>query len=136
MESTMSTINKELYDALIEAKVGEDTATNAARSVQGQEQNKRLDNIDKRLIVVETKLDTVSVQVNGHNERLDDIERRLTVVETKLDAVSAQINGHNKRLDNIERRLTVVENKLDTTNRLIWIVIAGVAGILVKTLLV
>jgi len=80
MESTMSTINKELYDALIEAKVGEDTATKAARSVQGEEQNKRLDNIDKRLIVVETKLDTV--------------------------------------------------------NRLLWIVIAGVAGLLIKTLLV
>ena len=30
MESTMSTINKELYDALIEAKVGEETATKAA----------------------------------------------------------------------------------------------------------
>ena len=80
MESTMSTINKELYDALIEAKVGEETATKAARSVQGEEQNKRLDNIDKRLIVVETKLDTV--------------------------------------------------------NRLLWIVIAGVAGLLIKTLMV
>ena len=80
MESTMSTINKELYDALIEAKVGEETATKAARSVQGEEQNKRLGNIDKRLIVVETKLDTI--------------------------------------------------------NRLLWIVIAGVAGILIKTLLV
>ena len=80
MESAMSAINKELYDALIEARVGEETATNAARSVQGEEQNKRLDNIDKRLTVVETKLDTV--------------------------------------------------------NRLLWIVTAGVAGILIKTVLV
>ena len=80
MESAMSAINKELYNALIEARVGEETATNAARSVQGEEQNKRLDNIDKRLTVVETKLDTV--------------------------------------------------------NRLLWIVTAGVAGILIKTVLV
>ena len=108
MESTMSTINKELYDALIEAKVGEETASNAAKSVQGEEQNKRLDNIDKRLIVVETKLDTVSTQGDRQNERLDNIEKRITIVETKLD----------------------------TTNRLLWIVIAGVAGILIKTLLV
>ena len=108
MESAMSAINKELYDALIEARVGEETATNAARSVQGEEQNKRLDNIDKRLIVVENKLDTVAAQGDRHGERLDKIDRRLTVVETKLD----------------------------TVNRLLWIVTAGVAGILIKTVLV
>ncbi len=80
MERTMSTINKELYDALIEADVGYENATKAARSVQGDKQNERLENIDKRLVIVETKV--------------------------------------------------------DTTNRLLWIVIAGVAGILIKTLLV
>ena len=80
MERTMSTINKELYDALIEANVGGEKATKAARSVQGDKQNERLENIDKRLVIVETKV--------------------------------------------------------DTTNRLLWIVIAGVAGILIKTLLV
>ena len=80
MERTMSTINKELYDALIEADVGDEKATKAARSMQGDKQNERLENIDKRLVIVETKV--------------------------------------------------------DTTNRLLWIVIAGVAGILIKTLLV
>ena len=80
MERTMSSINKELYDALIEADISEEKATEAARSVQDGRQNERLENIDKRFVVVETKL--------------------------------------------------------DTTNRLLWIVIAGVAGILVKTLLV
>ena len=132
----MSTINKELYDALIEAKVGEETATNAARSVQGEEQNKRLDNIDNRLIVVENKLDRVSAQGDRHNERLDKIDNRLTVVENKLDRVSVQGDRHNERLDKIDTRLTVVETKLDTVTRLLWIVTAGVAGILIKTLLV
>ena len=80
MEHTMSSINKELYDALIEANISEEKATAAARSVQDGKQNDRLENIDKRLVVVETKL--------------------------------------------------------DTTNRLLWVVIAGVAGILTKTLLV
>ena len=108
MESTISTINEELYHALIEAKVGEETATNAARSVQGEEQNKRLGNIDKRLIVVENMLDRVSAQGDRHNERLDKIDSRLTVVETKLDTVT----------------------------RLLWIITVGVAGILIKTLLV
>ena len=42
MERTMSTINTELYDALIEADVGDEKATKAARSVQGDKQNERL----------------------------------------------------------------------------------------------
>ena len=41
-----------------------------------------------------------------------------------------------ERLDNIDKRLVIIETKLDTTICLLWIVIAGVAGILFKTPLV
>ena len=47
-----------------------------------------------------------------------------------------QGDKQNERLENIDKRLVIVETKVDTTNRLLWIVIAGVAGILIKTLLV
>jgi len=40
-----------------------------------------------------------------------------------------------RRLGAVETRLAVVETKLETVTRLQWILVAGVAGILVKTLL-
>jgi len=49
----MSTLNKEIYEALLEAGVTADSASRAAESVEHSD-------LDKRLAIVETKLDTIT----------------------------------------------------------------------------
>ena len=49
----MSTLNKEIYEALLEAGVTKDSASLAAESVEHS-------NLDIRLAIVETKLDTIT----------------------------------------------------------------------------
>lgn len=46
-----------------------------------------------------------------------------------------RIEALERRVGAVETRLAVVETKLETITRLLWILVAGVAGILVKTLL-
>ncbi|MBE9525715.1 MAG: hypothetical protein IME94_01965 [Proteobacteria bacterium] len=49
----MSTLNKEIYEALLEAGVTKTSASLAAESVEHSD-------LDKRLAIVETKLDTIT----------------------------------------------------------------------------
>ncbi len=49
----MSTLNKEIYEALLEAGATKDSASRAAESVEHSD-------LDKRLAIVETKLDTIT----------------------------------------------------------------------------
>jgi len=49
----MSTLNKEIYEALLEAGVTKDSASRAAESIEHSD-------LDKRLAIVETKLDTIT----------------------------------------------------------------------------
>jgi len=49
----MSTLNKEIYEALLEAGVTKASASLAAESVEHSD-------LDKRLAIVETKLDTIT----------------------------------------------------------------------------
>ncbi len=56
----MSSSNKELYDALIEGDTSKERATEAARSVQESSQTERLKNIDKHLVLVETRLGAIN----------------------------------------------------------------------------
>ncbi len=49
----MSILNKEIYEAFLEAGVTKDSASRAAESVEHSD-------LDKRLAIVETKLDTIT----------------------------------------------------------------------------
>ena len=49
----MSILNKEIYEAFLEAGVAKDSATRAAEPVEHSD-------LDKRLAIVETKLDAIS----------------------------------------------------------------------------
>ncbi len=49
----MSILNKEIYEAFLEAGVAKDSAARAAESVEHSD-------LDKRLAIVETKLDAIS----------------------------------------------------------------------------
>ena len=59
----MTIANMELYEALKAANAPEEIAMKAAVSIA--EPNNRLDQIDKRLAVLETKLDMVQWMVGG-----------------------------------------------------------------------
>ena len=49
----MSILNKEIYEAFLEAGVSKDSASRAAEAVEHSD-------LDKRLAIVETKLDTIT----------------------------------------------------------------------------
>ena len=49
----MSILNKEIYEAFLEAGVNKDSASRAAEAVEHSD-------LDKRLAIVETKLDTIT----------------------------------------------------------------------------
>jgi len=49
----MSTLNKEIYEAFLEAGVAKESASRAAEAVEHSD-------LDKRLAIVETKLDAIT----------------------------------------------------------------------------
>jgi len=49
----LSILNKEIYEAFLEAGVSKDSASRAAEAVEHSD-------LDKRLAIVETKLDTIT----------------------------------------------------------------------------
>lgn len=55
-----------------------------------------------------------------------------SVLNEKLED---RIEALERRMSAVETRLAVVETKLETITRLQWILVAGVAGILIKTVL-
>lgn len=59
-----------------------------------------------------------------------------SVMNEKInDKQQDRLSSFGQRLGAIETRLAVVETKLDTVTRLSWVLVAGVAGTLIKTLL-
>ena len=51
------------------------------------------------------------------------------------EKLADRIEALERRMSAVETRLAVVETKLETITRLLWILVAGVAGILIKTVL-
>ncbi len=106
----MSTMLKEVYDAFISAGAEESKASAAAEAITRQF-------VDKTDSSLATKNDIRGVKTGFQDLR---------------GAVHEDIQGVREDVHLLDKRLVIVETKLDTVNKLLWIVIAGVAGVLIK----
>ena len=133
----MSMINKELYDALLEANVSDEKATAAARSlVSGKEDTADL---KARLTFAE------EFQVSG-KEHIADLKARLASVEesrsvAKQDIADIKEDISNMKLDISNMKADIANMKLDIADlkarlllveKLQWAILIGVIGILIK----
>ena len=64
----MSAINKELYDALREGNISEETAAKAARSVLNEKLEDRIEALERRMSAVETRLAVVETKLEDDHE--------------------------------------------------------------------
>lgn len=102
----MAMINKELYDALLEANISEEKATAAARSL------------------VSGKEDTA------------DLKARLAFVEESRSAGKKDIADIKKDISDMKVSIAGLEARMQLAEKLQWAILISVIGIIIKDFIV
>ena len=105
----MSMINKELYDALLEANVSDEKATAAARSL------------------VSGKEDTADLKV-----RLASVEESRSATKQDIADIKEDISNMKLDIANMKADIAHLKARLSLAEKLQWAILAGVIGILIK----
>lgn len=99
----MSTMIREIYDALKEAGASEEKAAAAAEALAGYPR------YEERFTHVENRLERVEERLTHIEGRLERVEDRLAHVENRLDRVEERLTQVEGRLERVEERLNRVE---------------------------
>ena len=137
----MAMINKELYDALLEANISEEKATAAARSlVSGKEDTADL---KARLAFVEEsrsagKKDIADIKKDTSGMKVDISNVKTDISNMKADISNMKADISNVKADISDMKVSIagLEARIQLAEKLQWAILISVIGIIIKDFIV
>ena len=83
-------------------------------------QNKKSNDIDKKIVGLQNKIDIQKSTIECQKKRMDEIEKKNLELQNKMHTQNPKINNGNKyKLDNVERKNLELQNKIESQNIII-----------------
>ena len=123
----MAMINKELYDALLEANISEEKATAAARSlVSGKEDTADL----------KARLAFVEESRSAGKKDIADIKEDTSGMKADIANMKADISNMKADISDMKVSIAGLEARMQLAEKLQWAILISVIGIIIKDFIV